>query len=572
MIRAFQCCLVVQQTYSRRTITTAASPLRRATSTMALPKKERVIILFRNDLRVHDNITLHRANQLAQQNQGVEVLPLYCFDPRQFLLTPWGNPKTGSFRAQFLLESVLDLAHQLEGLGTRLIIRYGRPEVVVKELLPKDPEYEVKVLMQAEATSEEHHVEKKVAEALGKRGQLQLLWGPTLYHKDDLPFRDPSLRDVPDIFTPFRQKVEAQSQVRNELPTPKAGALRLPSDVASLRTEAPSTVEDLNVVLPDNAPRLTTPVLPEQAALHFIGGETAALQRLKYYCWDSDLVATYFDIRNGMIGGDYSTKLSAWLALGCISPRRIYHEVRKYEELRTSNKSTYWVIFELIWRDFFRFFAMKHRNRIFLEDGVVPRRVEWQYDKGLFQRWRDGLTGMPLVDANMRELKATGFMSNRGRQNVASYLALDMCHDWREGADWFESVLTDYDVCSNWGNWVAAAGLTGGRINKFNITKQSKDYDPKGDYIRTWVPELKNLPASKIHEPWLMSKEDQHVFGVQLGVDYPLPIQLPRRQDGDRGTTWGSRSGGKGSQRGGRAANGSSRPSRGRPSEFELYG
>jgi deoxyribodipyrimidine photo-lyase len=97
---------------------------------------------------------------------------------------------------------------------------------------------------------------------------------------------------------------------------------------------------------------------------------------------------------------------------------------------------------------------------------------------------------------------SAGWMSNRGRQNVASYLALDLGLDWRRGAALFEHLLLDYDVASNWGNWVAAAGLTGGRVNHFNITKQSKDYDPQGDYMRHWLPELSNVPTARIHEPW----------------------------------------------------------------------
>ena len=105
---------------------------------------------------------------------------------------------------------------------------------------------------------------------------------------------------------------------------------------------------------------------------------------------------------------------------------------------------------------------------------------------------------MPLVDANMRELAATGWMSNRGRQNVASYLILDLGIDWRRGAEHFETLLLDYDTASNWGNWVAAAGLTGGRLNKFNITKQSRDYDANGDYLRAWIPELADVPTEYV--------------------------------------------------------------------------
>lgn len=122
-------------------------------------------------------------------------------------------------------------------------------------------------------------------------------------------------------------------------------------------------------------------------------------------------------------------------------------------------------------------------------------------------------------------------MSNRGRQNVASYLVLDLGIDWRIGADHFESLLLDHDVCSNYGNWNAAAGLTSGRVNKFNITKQSKDYDANGDYIRHWLPELKNVPAPFIFEPWRLSAAEQERYGVKIGVDYPSPDLVSESTD-----------------------------------------
>jgi deoxyribodipyrimidine photo-lyase len=110
------------------------------------------------------------------------------------------------------------------------------------------------------------------------------------------------------------------------------------------------------------------------------GGETAALKRLKYYLWDKNLLKDYFNTRNGMLGGDYSTKLSPWLAHGCISPRTIYHEIKKYEEKREANKSTYWAVFELIWRDFYRFFAVKHGSKIFFETGISGQKLKWNKD------------------------------------------------------------------------------------------------------------------------------------------------------------------------------------------------
>lgn len=143
--------------------------------------------------------------------------------------------------------------------------------------------------------------------------------------------------------------------------------------------------------------------------------------------------------------------------------------------------------------------------------------------------WKEGMTGFPLVDANMRELKATGFMSNRGRQNVASFFTIDMNMDWRYGGDHFEETLLDYDVHSNWGNWCSAAGMTGGRLNRFNIVKQSKDYDFGGDYVRLWCPELKDVPDKYVHEPWKMSEALMEECGVKIGSgrDYPAPIVNP---------------------------------------------
>ena len=226
-------------------------------------------------------------------------------------------------------------------------------------------------------------------------------------------------------------------------------------------------------------------------------------------------------------------------------------ECAAYEGKRVKNKSTYWMVFELIWRDYFRCYCAKHGRAVFKEGGPIDSHQRWRVDPQLLQRWKDGTLGVPLVDANMRELAATGFMSNRGRQNVASYLALDLGLDWRHGADHFESLLLDYDVCSNWGNWVAAAGLTGGRVNRFNIVKQSKDYDAAGDYVRHWLPELQHVPAQFVHEPWKLSRADQEKYGVRIGTygapdsDYPNPPKSVFQYPADGGGK------GKGGGRGG---------------------
>lgn len=308
-----------------------------------------------------------------------------------------------------------------------------------------------------------------------------------------------------------------------------------------------------------------------RGVMPFVGGETAGLKRVQEYIFDKDLLKIYFDTRNGMLGGDYSTKFSPWLAHGCISPRFIAKECKRYEqETGIVNKSTYWVVFELLINCHFRMFSFKHGNSLFSLDGTLgkdahgshPNSRKWGLNKKSLQAWKDGMTGYPLVDANMRELAATGFMSNRGRQNVASFLALDMNTDWRYGADHFEKYLLDHDVYANWGNWCAAAGMTGGRVNRFNIVKQSKDYDKEGDYVRQWCPELTNIPTKFIHDPWKLSAEQQKEFDVRLGVDYPNPIiKSTAPNPYARNERGGGKGRGKGGEKGKRGGN---NPNRGR--------
>ena len=271
---------------------------------------------------------------------------------------------------------------------------------------------------------------------------------------------------------------------------------------------------------------LEPPEFDPRAVLPFKGGETEGLARLERYVWSRDCLKDYKQTRNGMLGADYSSKFSPWLASGCLSPRLIYEQVKEYEAERVKNDSTYWLVFELLWRDFFRFICAKHGNQIFRQSGLQGIRIPWKEDWERFRLWREGLTGFPLVDANMRELAATGFMSNRGRQNVASFLTKNLGINWLLGAEWFESLLIDYDVCSNWGNWNYTAGVGNDArgFRYFNIPKQSRDYDPKGEYIRHWLPELASIKEDKIHEPGKLSAQEQKRFGVRLGVDYPRPI------------------------------------------------
>ncbi len=226
----------------------------------------------------------------------------------------------------------------------------------------------------------------------------------------------------------------------------------------------------------------------------------------------------------------------------------IYQEVKRYEEERGSNDSTYWIIFELLWRDFFRFMIKKHGNTVFRKGGPKGEVDEsWTDDTELTERWIAGETGTPFIDANMREIGATGFMSNRGRQNVASFLVKDLHVNWQIGAEYFESILIDYDVASNWCNWNYVAGVgSDPRENRyFNILSQAERYDPAGDYVRLWCPELAALPSDFIQKPDQLNPGQLRDYGVSLGGSYPHPIVSSSKWSGG-----GSK--GKGSHKGSR--------------------
>jgi deoxyribodipyrimidine photo-lyase len=470
---------------------------------------QNILVWFRNDLRSHDCETLYRASQDAAQT-GAQIFPLYCFDHAHFDKTYFGFEKTGAFRAKFLIESVTNLRESLRSLNSDLIVRVGHPDQVLPKLVQQLGIGAV--YYHAEVTTEEKTVEKKLGSILKEQNvSFKSFWGSTLIHLDDLPFED--IANLPELFTHFRKQVEADLTIREALPTPD----RLPALPEGIDIGEIPTLANLG---------LKEPTICDRAVLQFQGGETQALKRLEHYFWDSDRIQVYKQTRNGMLCADDSSKFSPWLALGCISPRYIYAQVKKYECDRLANDSTYWLIFELLWRDYFRFVAAKHGNKLFYRAGLRGTDLPWKQDWERFELWQTGNTGFPLVDANMRELAATGFMSNRGRQNVASFLTKNLGIDWRMGAEWFESLLIDYDPCSNWGNWNYTAGIGNDArgFRFFNINKQAQNYDPQGEYVKHWLPELTDLPASKIHQPWQLLAIEQKRFNVRIGVNYPKTV------------------------------------------------
>jgi len=427
---------------------------------------KKVMWWFRDDLRLEDQPLI------AELLLGAEAfLPVYVFDPRQYAILPGlGFPKTGPYRARFIWESVMALRNSLQELGSDLYIVSGLPEIEIPRLSEQwDPDI---IGFEKGVAPEEIQVELALFEQVQSRWFLKSQFSKSLLHPLDLPF---SMDSIPQVFTAFRKRVEKDLEIR---PT-SARICALPKWPAEVELPTISNTEMFggNPCSAD-----------ERAVWNFKGGEEQGLSRLSHYFSETKAVSYYKQRRNALMGEENSSKFSPWLAVGALSPRRVYQELRAYEAQYGATEDTYWLFFELLWRDFFRWIMFASGDRMFTMNGLTDNPQPAVPNKDLFMKWIRGETGDTFVDANMHELNATGFMSNRGRQNVASHFCHTLKLPWIWGAAYFEHALIDYDVCSNWGNWAYLAGVGNdprqGRV--FNTQKQAEYYDPNGEYINRW--------------------------------------------------------------------------------------
>lgn len=447
------------------------------------------LIWFRNDLRLSDNEVINKA-----VNENDKVVFFYCLDNFWLGQTPYGFDKIGAYRLKFLIESIDNLKQNLQSKGNDLIITIGQTENEIVKLF--DEIKFTSIYLQEEFTSEELNIENKVATEIKKLNQkyeidikIKKIWGQTLIHKADI-FFDFELRSnktLPDIFTNFRTNIEKNNTPRKIIQSNKLDLNQTKVDLdwekySNLWNEIKS---QLNTRVKDQS---------NKSAYKFIGGETQALARLNDYLYETNSIWTYKNTRNGLLGENYSTKFSPYLALGLISAKQIYWEIKKYEKIYGANISTYWVYFELLWRDYFKFVGVKYGNEIFKYNGIKSKKIKLNHNIEDAKPWLEGTTKEKFVNANMIELNESGWMSNRGRQNVASYLVHDLGLDWRIGAEYFESLLLDYDVTSNWCNWqyISGVGNDPRENRKFNIKLQQDKYDKNYKYIKHWLGEVGN--------------------------------------------------------------------------------
>ena len=426
-----------------------------------------VIYWFRNDLRLPDNAAF-----TAACRAGAPLLPVYCHDPKGDALTAWGCVRVGPHRRHFLAATLGDLAGQLRAQGSDLLELSGPPAEVLPALAHAIGARQV--FCEAIAAPEE------AAElaALGRAGlAVDSRWQSSLLDPAALPF---PVSQLPGLFTAFRQGVESAGLV-------PAAPLPLPASIPAPPNLPPSFVRPGAAPVPPKLAADPRSSFPYQSTA-FAGGETAAKAHLKRY-FGQNLAHHYKDTRDGLSGTDYSSKFSPWLALGALSARSAYAALREFEAAEGANKGTYWLWFELLWRDYFRFLHLQHGQQLYSGRGLSELPMPLAAPAPLaFSHWCCGTTGEALVDAAMRDLAATGYLSNRLRQVAASYLIHELAGDWRAGAAWFEAQLIDYDVYSNQGNWLYIAGRgtdpRGGR--RFNPQKQAREHDPDGRYRQAW--------------------------------------------------------------------------------------
>jgi len=415
---------------------------------------------FTNDLRLRDNQALALA---AAESDS--LLCVYIVDPKWFQQDQYGLRSLSNKRALFLKQALDDLDASLQRMGQQLHVLLGSALDLIPQIITRLGPRGVYRSENAGYYENQHWT-------LLKQRYPQLCFKEvpthTLFSRQQLPF---SVDDLPSTFSKFRKAIESGLSDGAQSMSVSDPVTQLPPGGLSLGLDSSKywTPNDFDLVLPAQ------------------GGETAGQAHCEEY-FQGDAPLSYKETRNALDGWSNSSKFSLWLASGCLSVSELYRRVEQYEIVHHANESTYWLKFELLWREYFQWLAHKNQHRSFTAKGEQSKCASNCFYPERFQRWIKGNTPYHLVNACMKQLAATGYMSNRGRQIAASCLLNELGLDWRVGAAYFEEQLLDYDVASNWGNWQYLAGVgadpRGGR--HFNIEKQASIYDPDGRFVEKW--------------------------------------------------------------------------------------
>jgi deoxyribodipyrimidine photo-lyase len=405
-----------------------------------------ILYWFRHDLRTHDNLGLALAIQAAQQ-QGMPLHALWVQDEAWLQPTRWGFVRCSGQRLAWWQSAVRALQYTLTAQGIPMHTQQGQPTATVQEYCRQ---HRISHVFCESIAAPDEQAQIITLQNAGL--QITCTWQSSLLCPQNLPF---PIAELPQVFTRFREQIEHHQ-------------LQPPAPRGPIFSDLPSS----------------EPASEQAAQAHV----------LQYFA--SPAPWSYKHTRNNLMGPDFSSRWSPWLATGALSARWVDTQRKHAEALNGANDSTYWLWFELLWRDYFRFLHLQHGRQLYQHQGLshLPRP---SHDAASFEAWTKGCTPHPLVNAGMRELAATGWLSNRMRQVVASYLIHDCACDWRAGAAWFESQLLDYDPYSNQGNWlyIAGRGTDPRQGRRFNPDRQAQQYDPQGIYQQHWLqPTQKPTP------------------------------------------------------------------------------
>ncbi len=445
-----------------------------------------IVHWFRQDLRLSDHPAL-RASCQAAERMGLPWLPVFVWDASWDEPSHWVPRRMGPLRRQALTDALCSLGDSLRAHGHRLLVLHGDPATALTELMANTGAREL--WTEHLPAPQEEAADALLALAARAGGwRFHRLYQSGLFELTDLPF---DVSQVPDVFTTFRHALNREG-ARACLPLEAPGTWPLAFSLDAPWLDTPGAHTDWPAHLRHHPSAPTRPRPADTRSsfpMHEPAWRLGESQARQHWlgCLQRGLPHHYKATRNGLHGTAFSTKLSPWLAWGSISARQVQHALATWEAEHGASESSGWITFELLWREHLRLLHFKHGKRLYGASGLSELAPP-SHDAAAFKRWCEGRTGQALVDAGMRELAATGWLSNRLRQIVASYLIHDLACDWRAGAAWFESQLIDFDVFSNQGNWLYIAGRgtdpRGGR--RFDPDKQAREHDPRAQHRQLW--------------------------------------------------------------------------------------
>jgi deoxyribodipyrimidine photo-lyase len=445
------------------------------------------LVWLRRDLRLHDHPALR-----AALDAGGPVVPVFCFDDRILRGRHASGPRT-----QFLLDSLADLGHSLRRRGGGLVLRRGRPERILPRLVAELGADHV--FWSQDVGPFARRRDEAVGSALESAGaQVAVL--PGLFAVDEPSALRTAAGAPYTVFTPFH-RAWLLCRRRDVLPAPR----RLPPLPSGLRPGSLPGLQDLGLeeMVDEPAP----------------GGEQAARGAMQRFL---SAGSTGYESAHDDMGREGTSRLSPYLHFGCISPRELEERLGREGGAEAFRR-------QLCWREFYAHVLAHFPENSHHEFQARYRgTIRWSQARRRFEAWCTGRTGYPLVDAAMRQLRREGWMHNRGRLVVASFLTKDLGIDWRWGESWFMRLLIDGDEANNNGNWqwIASVGVDPQPPYRriYNPARQQQRFDPTGAYVRRYVPELWQVPDDYLAEPWTMPRTMQTAVRCVIGRDYPAPI------------------------------------------------